>query len=73
MIWLRKAAARCPDPVTSDLRGDANFSSVSEVIDDMIETYFKGRSWTGREDVKERFEDTLRLKVMQAQVSSKTE
>jgi len=64
----KKAAARCPDPVISDYRGDANFSSVSEVMDSMIETYFQGRSWDGQQDVRERFEDTLRLKVMQAQV-----
>ena len=67
----KKAAARCPDPVISDYRGDANFSSVSEVMDSMIETYFQGRSWDGQQDVRERFEDTLRLKVMQAQVEKK--
>ena len=63
----KKAAARCPDPVTSDFRGDSNFSSVSEVMDEMIESYFKGKDWAGGIE-KERFEDTLRLKVMQAQV-----
>ena len=66
--WNKKAAAKCPDPVVSDFRGDSNFASITEKMDDMIESYMKSKSFDDGGFTKQQFEDTLRLKVMQAQV-----
>jgi len=60
----KKAAARCPEPVVSKYRSDSNFASITEKMDAMIEDYLKGKSFSD----KQAFEDTLRLKIMQAQV-----
>ena len=38
-MFEKKAAARCPDPVSSKLRPDSNFGSVSETLDEIIENY----------------------------------
>ena len=41
--WVKRAA-RCPDPVPTVFRPDSNFGSITETIDNMIESYVEAES-----------------------------
>ncbi|XP_059079806.1 DNA-directed RNA polymerase I subunit RPA1-like [Tigriopus californicus] len=61
-----KKAPICPDPVVHGYRPDSNFGSVTEALDDMIETYLSKKDSTRFDTVQ--FRDMMYLKAMHAMV-----
>ena len=68
---LKKLASKCPDPVVSLYRPESNFSSVTELVDDMIQRYMIDNVTRGnntRHFEENDWKEMLYMKVLQAQV-----
>ena len=50
--FVKRAAAACPEPVTSRFRPDSNFGAVTEAVEDMINGYLGDQANVDKESFK---------------------